>query len=326
MLRSWRKAQMSKPTPSRKRGARAFPSSGRTPKAVASPSVPALISPRWLVTNIGLMILGAVICAWLTLCLLFWQGSWQLLYRPTSAVTRTPATAGLPFDVIQFADTPAGVPQLQGWWIPSGVPSRFTALYFHGERGNLGDAVGDLAQFQAAGLDVFAFDYRGYGQSVFKHPSESRMHEDAEAAIIYLTDTRHIAASSIVLVGRGLGANLALEMAAAHPQFAGVVLESPLENPLGAIFNDPRALIVPASALVRDRWDTSASASNLLIPSLWFYWPPAGANAAQEHQPLAYQTTKSRKSLVWLTGSPGADRDFQAALSRWLDDLTRPSR
>jgi alpha-beta hydrolase superfamily lysophospholipase len=253
--------------------------------------------------------------------LLFWQGSWQLLYHPTSAVERTPASAGLAFDVIQFADTPAGVPQLQGWWIPSATQARYTALYLHGATGNVGDAVDHIARLHAAGLDVFAFDYRGYGQSRFKHPSEARMKEDAESAIVYLTDTRRIAASSVVLVGKELGANLALEVAAAHHEFAGVVLESPLDDPVSAIFNDPRARLVPANWLVRDRWDANTAAASLLIPSLWFYWVPAHATKTQEDLSPAYQAVKARKSLVWLTDSPGTENDFHLAMSRWLDEL-----
>ena len=64
-----------------------------------------------------------------------------------------------------------------------------------------------------AGLNVFAFDYRGYGQSHFAHPSETRWREDAESALSYLTGTRHIPANAIILVGKDLGANLALEVA-----------------------------------------------------------------------------------------------------------------
>ena len=61
-------------------------SSMRAPQAP-----PPTVSARWLVTAASLAIVAAAICAWLTLCLLFWQGSWQLLYHPASAVTRTPA-------------------------------------------------------------------------------------------------------------------------------------------------------------------------------------------------------------------------------------------
>ena len=317
---------MSKPPPSKRSDSRpprsATSARAKIPADATAPATaPATVSGRWLVIAISSLVIAAVACAWLTLCLLFWQGSWQLLYHPASALTRTPASAALAFDVIQFADTPAGVPQLQGWWIPAATQAPRTALYLHAATGNLGDTVDDLALMHAANLDVFAFDYRGYGQSLFKHPSEARMREDAESAIVYLTDTRHIAASSIVLVGKDLGANLALEVAAAHPEFAGVVLEGPLEDPVRSVFNDPRAHIVPAHALVRDRWDTNAAAQNLFISSLWFYRTPARATEGKEEPPPAYQAAKARKSLVWLNDSPDAGKDFQLALSRWLDDL-----
>jgi pimeloyl-ACP methyl ester carboxylesterase len=314
---------MSKPPPRRKNQPQQSGSlpAARTPRSANAASAPPTVSARWLITSIGLLIAGAAICAWLTLCLLFWQGSWQLLYHPASAVDRTPASIGLAFDTIQFADTTAGVPQLQGWWIPAGPPSRFTALYLHGANGNLGDAVDDLGRLHAADIDVFAFDYQGYGRSHFRHPNESRMRQDVESAIVYLTDTRHIAASSILLVGKDLGANLALEVAAAHPDIAGVVLAGLLENPIGTIFNDSRAHIVPARMLVSDRWDATAHAANLLIPSLWFYWTPASAAKVQEDDPPAYQAVKARKTLVWLMNNPDAEKNFHAAFMRWLDDL-----
>jgi len=315
---------MSKPSPSKKKTSR--PHHASVPSHVQAsaghgPLSAPVVSARWLIAAISSLLIIAAVCAWFTLCLLFWQGSWQLLYHPSSAVMRTPASASLPFDAIQFADSSSGVPQLQGWWIPASSQARFTVLYLHGATGNLGDAVDELARMHAANLDVFAFDYRGYGQSHFRHPSEAGMREDVESAIVYLTDTRHLAASSIVIAGKDLGANLALEVAAAHPEFAGVMLESPLDDPVSAIFRDPRAHLVPAHMLVRDRWDTLAPAANLLIPSLWFYWTPARAVNPQEDLPPAYQAVKSRKSVVWLTDAPDAGDNFNLALARWLDDL-----
>src|ERR1035438_268561 len=120
-------------------------SSMRAPQAP-----PPTVSGRWLVTAASLAIVASAACAWLTLCLLFWQGSWQLLYHPTSPVTRTPASAGLAFDSVGFASTEAGQPRLRGWWIPAGAAarySRYTVLYLHGQDGNLGDAVDAVAAF-----------------------------------------------------------------------------------------------------------------------------------------------------------------------------------
>jgi hypothetical protein len=281
------------------------------------------VSGRWLLTAASLAILGAALCAWGALCLLFWQGSWQLLYHPSAAITRTPASVGLAFDSVGFATTQAGQPQLKGWWIPAAADARYerkTVLYLHGQNGNLSDTVDELAALHALGLNMLAFDYRGYGQSEFQRPSEARWREDAESALDYLTATRHLAANTIVLDGKDLGANLALEIAAAHPELAGVVAESPLDAPMQAIFNDPRAKMVPAHALVRDRFDSDAPASALRIPSLWFLQASSAGKAGATAQPIAFKKVAAEKMLVWLKA--GSDRrDLSDSLARWLDGL-----
>ena len=312
---------MSKPNASRKTRFAMPQSASRRATSSAQPAPPT-ISGRWLLGGFAIAILAALLCAWGTLCILFWQGSWQLLYHPTSAVTKTPGNANLSFESIGFATNASGQPQLRGWWIPAASQPRFTAIYLHSQTGNLGDAVNDLTQLHEAGLNIFAFDYRGYGQSHFEHPGEERWREDAESALQYLSGTRHIAPASIVLIGRDLGANLALKIAAAHPDLAGVILEQPLDDPTATIFSDTRAHLVPAHLLVSERWDTKSAASNLLIPSLWFYWTPAHRHNSN----ALYQSVPARKTIVWLTGSPNEPREFSSSLSAFLDQLQKPKQ
>jgi pimeloyl-ACP methyl ester carboxylesterase len=247
-----------------------------------------------------------------------------LLYHPVSAVARTPASIGLPYDPVGFATTEAGEPRLKGWRVPAasdGRYGRYTVLLLHGKDGNLGDTLDALAALHKVGLNVLAFDYRGYGQSQFQHPSEARWREDAEWALQYLTGTRQVAANTILLDGEDLGANLALEIAAQHPELGGVVLESPLESPLDAIFNDPRARLVPARLLVGDRFDANAPASALRIPSLWLFQLSSRERAAPPERPQAFQKVRSSKMLVWLASSPDAGNEKANSLARWLDDL-----
>ncbi|HMG87042.1 MAG TPA: alpha/beta fold hydrolase [Terracidiphilus sp.] len=289
-------------------------------------SAPPTVSAKWLLSAIAMALAGALFCAWGTLCLLFWQGNWQLLYHPTSAVTRTPASVNLAFDSVEFATNTAGEPQLRGWWIPASSHAHYTAIYLHGADGNLGDAVDALARLHASGLNIFAFDYRGYGQSRFVHPSEARWREDADSAIGYLTGTRHIPVNAIILVGKDLGANLAVETAATHPDLAGVVLEQPLASPTLVIFSDARAHLVPAHWLVSDRWQTSAAAGNILIPSLWFYWTAERSEELEQDKPEVYEKVPARKMLVWLTNAPDEQEQFRSALSSWLDQLPAVAR
>ena len=287
---------------------------------------PPTVSARWLLGAIAIAVPGAAICAWGVLCLLFWQGNWQLLYHPTATIARTPASIGLSFDQVGFATGDTGAPQLTGWWIPAGPSARFTDLYLHGQNGNLGDTLDDISQLHSTNVNILAFDYRGYGQSLFVHPSESHFLQDTDWALQYLTSTRHIDPHSIVLDGRALGANLALEFAATHPNLAGVVLDSPIDNPVNSILADPRARMVPAHLLVGDRYDMNTPATALRIPSLWIFQNLSNEKSSQAGSTQgsqAFEKVTSTKMRVWLTPSPQPDQSLTAALSRWLDDLHR---
>ncbi len=286
-------------------------------QAAQSISAPQNVSARWIATALALILVFAGFCVWGTLCFTFWQGSWQLLYHPQSAIAQTPAHVGLPFDTIDFAATQSGQPQLHGWWIPAPAPSRFTAIYLHGADGNMGNVVPALLPLHEQNLNVLVFDYRGYGESLFARPSEQHWREDAESAIEYLTGTRHLPAKSLVLVGSGLGANLALELAAAHPELAGVILEDPTEAPEDAVFNDPRAHLVPAHSLVSDRWDLMAAAKGLRIPSLWI----ESGTQAYAGLDRAFEMVPAKKNSTRLRNSPNRAQHYAQALSSWFHEL-----
>jgi pimeloyl-ACP methyl ester carboxylesterase len=308
-----------------KKTAPAHSGQGDAARGNSAASAPLQVSGRWLLKAIAGALLAASLCMWIALCLLFGQGYWQLLYHPAAAITRTPASAGMAFDSVGFAPDSSGIPSLNGWWIAApanSLESRYTVLFLHGQDGNLSSCVDHLAQLHAAGVNVFAFDYRGYGQSEFVRPSEAHWLEDADAALRYLTATRHIDPHNVVVDGSALGANLALELAAAHPDLAGVVAESPLENATGIIFDDARAHLVPAHWLAHDRWYLAASAAALRAPSLWFLPFPTQAQPGElPKNPAFFEKVPARKMFVWLPPGRATTVNFADEFSGWLDSL-----
>jgi len=170
-----------------------------------------------------------------------------------------------------------------------------------------------LALAHAAGANVFAFDYRGYGRSQFVRPSEAHWRQDAEWALDYLTGTRHIYSHSIVLMGDGLGANLALEVAAAHPELAGVVLDAPLARPMSTVFDDPRAHLVPAHELVHDRYDLDAAAAAVRVPSLWLL-----PSSAEPGVTPAFDKVVAPRQMVRVN----AGQQVSDAIAKWLATLS----
>jgi uncharacterized protein len=274
---------------------------------------PPTVPGRWILKMLAMLVVLAAIAWWGTLCLIFWQGSWQLLYHPTSVVMRTPVSVGLRFDSVSFDVDDAGEARLKGWWIGAGdeaevMRSRWTVLYVHGATGNLGDAVDEMAQLHAMGVNVFAYDPRGFGKSRFERPSEKKEIEDAEAALNYLTGTRHVDATRIVVVGRELGGNVALELAAKHGEIGSVVVDGPLEDATSVIFKDGRSRMVPAHWLVRDKYDLANAAREVKVPVLWIVRGEGGSE---------FDLVGARKMRGWVK----SEDNFKGLMERWLDGL-----
>ena len=99
------------------------------------------------------------------------------------------------------------------------------------------------------------------------------------------------------------------------------MLDLPIESPMNAVFNDPRARMVPAHLLVRDRFEMSTAAAGLRIPSLWFY-PAENAHA---EEPSVVKRVSPPKMLVWLKAGSEENQSRADSLARWLDDLAPDS-
>lgn len=216
-----------------------------------------MVSGRWLLIAFLITIAAALACVYGSMCLLFYQGQWQMLFHPSRTVTATPADAGLPYEEIHFDVTDTGAPLLDGWWIPADPGAHYatdTVLYLHGARGSLADTVPAIVTLHRLGINVFAFDYQGFGKSAGRHPTERLGQADAVAAWTYLTDVRHVPANHIIMYGDGTGATFAAALAAEFTP-AGVVLEDPNPPARQVFAKDARARILPLWLLQHETLD-----------------------------------------------------------------------
>src|SRR5271170_1090561 len=197
-----------------------------------SPSHPPqheVVSPIWLIKGIVLTILAALLCGYLTFCLLFYQGQWQLVLHPIRTSAGPISIAGVPYELIHFGPDESATPQVTGWWIPSDPGGRYahlTVLFLPDGNGSLADSIPTLASLHNLGINVFAFDYRGYGQSTATRPNQQNMIHDADSAWQYLTISRNIPAPQIVPYGIGVGASLATRLAAANTAIPALILDA----------------------------------------------------------------------------------------------------
>jgi uncharacterized protein len=282
-------------------------------KSPLAPQQP-LTNPRWLLTGVAVTLALAVVCVYIAFCLLFWQGQWQLVFKPSSTITATPASIGLKYDDIAFDATETGVLQLKGWWIPAGGSGPFSAdtlLFMHDGAGSLSSTVPQLLALHQLGINMFVFDYRGFGKSLPIHPSEASTNEDANAAWNYLVDTRHVSPTSIVLDGVGLGAAIAAETARRHPQAAAVILEDLRPPTLDLLASDPRMHLLPMRLLFHDRFNPADTLAHLRTPKLMLYSAHGGAD-------LYYDQASEPKEKATLRTATDYVNTVHSFLSKYL--------
>ena len=265
-----------------------------------------------MVAGVGLALLAALLCAYATLMLLFYQGQWQLVLHPAKTVSATPRAK---FDEIHFDYSETGVARLDGWWIPADAGARWsgsTILYLHDGAGSLSNYLDDLDALHAVGVNVFAFDYRGYGKSAGPHPDEARMSADADAAWSYLTATRHLDPRAVVFYGSGVGASLAAELAVRHAPEA-VVLDAPNEPAQQIIGSDARAKLLPMWLLLNERFDPAAALEDLDVPKLFL-----DREGSKPRTEQLYREAASPKDYFEI--KPG---EYEETLKRFLDGILK---
>lgn len=178
---------------------------------------------RALVSNfISIMVMMTVV--YFVLVLLLYLGQARLLYYPqipSRAIGPGPDSIGLDYESVDLL-TEDGI-KLDAWFVPAHEP-RGVVLFFHGNAGNISHRLDSLKIFHDLNLSTLIFDYRGYGRSEGS-TSEEGTYRDADAAWRYLTESRGIPASQIILFGRSLGAAVAAYLAS-RQRPAGLIIES----------------------------------------------------------------------------------------------------
>ena len=240
----------------------------------APPEMIPLVEVGWILKALAAVFAVALLCSYLTLCILFSRSQWQLVLHPSHAVATTPASLNLPFTEIHFGVDNSGLPQLDGWWIPASTPTTRTALILHAADGSITNALPPAQLLHAQKLNVLLFDYRGYGQSLGQHPTEASMETDAATALTYLTSTRSIPPTSIVIYGTGLGASLAVHLCAQNPTLPALILQSPDGDLTDRVRQDPRAKLVPFTFLFNEPFPLAPPLSTLPTPKLILTTPP----------------------------------------------------
>ncbi len=146
----------------------------------------------------------------LTALLYFFQS--RLIFFPVYNYASAPDRLGIEFEDVMFR-TDDGL-NLTGWYIP-GNNADNVLLFCHGNAGNISHRIDYIRIFHELGLNMFIFDYRGYGKSEGK-PDEEGTYRDVLGAWNFLVNEKDFTQESILLYGRSLGGAIAAWLAQDH--------------------------------------------------------------------------------------------------------------
>jgi fermentation-respiration switch protein FrsA (DUF1100 family) len=119
------------------------------------------------------------------------------------------------------------------------------------------------------GVNLFAFDYRGFGDSEGS-PSEQGVYADAEAAYHFLRDSLRVPAEQIVLFGHSLGSGVATELATRVASAALVV-----EGAYTAVTDRGGELYpwLPVRYIMRNHFASIDKIGRVTVPKLFLHSP-----------------------------------------------------
>jgi len=185
---------------------------------------------------------------------------YRALYFPMREIEVFPDMAGLAYEDCGF--TSRDGKKLHGWFLPN-KDVKFTLLFCHGNGGNVSHRIQKLLMLSQLGLEIFIFDYRGYGKSQGR-PSEIGLYMDAQAAYDYLVSKRGAEPERIVLYGESLGGAVAINLAISKNIKAII-----LEDTFSSVRDMARVTFpyVPAF-LVSAKYDSVSKIKNISSPKL----------------------------------------------------------
>jgi len=187
-----------------------------------------------------------------------------------------------------------------------------TILYLHGSRWNLNGSAFRIGRWADLGYSILAIDYRGFGASSARLPSQASVRRDAETALRELARRQPDPARRFVY-GHSLGGAIAIDLVSRSgtPPVAGLIAESTFTRIRDMIATTRWSELPGLGLLVTQPFDSVRAIASLRTPVLLLHGtedrvvPHAMSDAlwaAAQHAPL--------KRLVKIEGAShsGASR------------------
>jgi fermentation-respiration switch protein FrsA (DUF1100 family) len=265
-----------------------------------------------------------LVVAYAGLLLLLRLNESRLLYAPGPGRTLIPPPAELSLQVERAAFRTDDGLTLVGWIMRVEDSVAPWLLICHGNAGNISDSgrPEHYVGLRALGLNLLAFDYRGYGESEGA-PTEAGLYRDADAAYRYLRDSLRVPPERIYLFGHSLGSTVAVDLALRVS--AGALI---LDGALTSVVERGQEIYpyIPVRWIAASRYASIEKIGSVGLPKLFLH------AEADEVVPIAhgrrlFEVALPPKRFVALAGGHGDafqvdSAAYYGAIARFVAELS----
>lgn len=221
--------------------------------------------------------LGAFAIIYISICGYFGATQVEKILAPRPDKPSDPGRMGMIYEDVRVPLSHAGAEisePLYAYWVPAENPDAPIFLYLHGQDATRGKNLEHTESVHQCGYHVLVLDYRGYAESYGKEsPSESKVYEDALAALKYLK--LKYPSNPIFIYGHSLGGAVAIELAtrSAAENTSGLIVESTFTSIMdmaGLRYNGFLRLL-PIDRLLTERFDSASKIEFIKCPVLFIH-------------------------------------------------------
>jgi fermentation-respiration switch protein FrsA (DUF1100 family) len=183
------------------------------------------------------------------------------IFLPETHLDATPDERTMGYKEVYFPSEDGE--RLHGWFFPLKGECP-VILFCHGNAGNISHRLENVRLLLREKLQVFLFDYRGYGRSSGT-PSERGIYLDGLAAYDYLVEKERIPRANIIPFGRSLGAAVAIEISLKR-EAKSLITESAFTSTRDVARTT--ALFFPVSYLLPAHYNNLKKIGRVAVPKL----------------------------------------------------------
>jgi len=261
----------------------------------------------------ALNLIAGIAGIYIILCLLLFFFQKYLIYFPDKTIFFTPNHINLVYEEIHFKTSDNL--SINGWFIPADS-SEYVLIFCHGNAGNISHRLESIQIFNRLSLDVFIFDYRGFGKSEGSIDEEGT-YLDASGAWDFLVDKKGYDPKKIIIFGRSLGSGIASWLAR-EKQPVGLILESSFTSlpDLGAKIYP----FFPVRLLSKYKYPTLDNIGNTECPKLFIH------SKSDEIIPFSlgmenYESVREPKMFLEIQGSH--NDGFMVSLPEYMEGINK---